>query len=182
MPTLLYLKEVNRTPVVLIDGRAGSGKSTLAATLSDLVFEVDRQSPKIIHMDDLYPGWQGLSAGSIYLTEQILKPLSQIGKTNWQCWDWEKGTRGGRDEGNGWRSLEGDNLVIVEGCGSMTQNSKNFSNLAIWVESDMDQRNRRFIDRDNGKFADRWSAWSAHEDEFYQDAKSSSLADVTIRN
>jgi uridine kinase len=181
-PKLLGLRELHRTPVVLIDGRAGSGKSTLSGMLKDLVFQVDHQSPRVIHMDDLYPGWEGLSAGSLYLAEQILRPLAQAGKAQWQRWDWEREIRGGKDEGNGWRSFEGDNLLIVEGCGSLTQASKVLSHFSIWVESEKEQRKERFLARDNDKCADRWSAWSAQEDEFYQEAKSTSLADVIIQN
>lgn len=44
-------------PVVLIDGRSGAGKTTLANTL--ICHHADWQ---LVHADDLYPGWSGLSA------------------------------------------------------------------------------------------------------------------------
>ena len=182
LPKLLELRDLHKSPVVLIDGRAGSGKSTLAAILMDLIFQTERQAPRVIHMDDLYPGWDGLSAASLYLTEQILKPLDQIGRADWQRWDWERGLRGGKDQGNVWRSFEGANLFIVEGCGALTQANKQFSHFSIWVESDQTQRRSRFMSRDDGRFAEHWAAWSAQEDEFYLDAQSSSLSDFFIQN
>ena len=182
LPRILGLKVRYRTPIVLIDGRSGAGKSTLAEILRDLVFQEDHQSPRVIHMDDLYPGWEGLLEGSLYLKEQILRPLAHEGKAHWQRWDWGEGIRGGKDEGNGWRAFEGDNLLIVEGCGSLTRASKELSHFSIWVESDKDRRRNRFMSRDNGKLADRWPAWSEQEDEFYKEAMSSALADAIIRN
>ena len=181
LPKLLELKESN-PPIVLIDGRSGSGKSTLASLVANFVFQEDRQSPKIIHMDDLYPGWEGLEAGSLYLTEQILKPLKAKGRAEWQRWDWSNNARGGTDEGNGWRSFEGQNLLIVEGCGSITKQSRELADLAIWVESDTETRKARFLSRDGGKLADHWASWSAQEDGFYESTKSRSLASLRIEN
>lgn len=182
LPKLLELKESLASPVVLIDGRAGSGKSTLAEILKNLVFKEEQQSPKVIHMDDLYPGWGGLGAGSFYLTEQILKPLTSSGRAEWQRWDWSQDARGGKDQGNGWRSFEGQNLLIVEGCGSVTEANKALAQLTIWVESDTRTRKLRFHSRDQGKFAEQWSNWSIQEDEFYQQHRSKSLCDLVAEN
>lgn len=182
LPRLLEIKESNPNPIVLIDGRAGSGKSTLASLLANLVFQEDRQSPKIIHMDDLYPGWEGLEAGALYLTEQILKPLKVKGRAEWQRWDWSNNIRGGKDAGNGWRSFEGQNLLIVEGCGAISKQSRGLANLTIWVESDIETRKARFLSRDGGRFADHWASWSAQEDSFYQASRSKDLASLRIEN
>ena len=45
-----------RVPVVTIDGYSGSGKSTLAAALVSLL-----PGWQILHLDDWYPGWDGLA-------------------------------------------------------------------------------------------------------------------------
>ena len=182
LPKLLSLKDRKPSPVVLIDGRSGSGKSTFANLVSNLVFEADRQSPKVIHMDDLYPGWEGLGAGARYLSEQILRPLNQIGRADWQRWDWSKIQRGGNDSGNGWRSFDGRNLLIIEGCGSVTEASKKQADLTIWLESERSTRKTRFLSRDGGKFKDHWIQWSAQEDEFYATHKSKELCEIVIEN
>ena len=57
---LEVLVSTKNTAIVLIDGRAGSGKSRFAGQLADLIFQSEKQLPKLIHMDDLYPGWDGL--------------------------------------------------------------------------------------------------------------------------
>ena len=63
------------TPIVLIDGRAGAGKSTFAADLLEAYFQLETRLPKLVHMDQLYPGWEGLRAGSLYLNQTILAPV-----------------------------------------------------------------------------------------------------------
>ena len=181
-PRLLGLGLSKPTPVVLIDGRAGSGKSTFARLLQDRVFQETKQSPKVVHMDDLYPGWDGLAQGSLYLVENILKPLKLSGKAQWQRWDWANDKRGGSDPGNGWREFEGENIIIVEGCGSLTAQSADLADLTIWIEADRETRRQRFEARDRGIFSNFWHSWSAQEDEFFQEQCSQQLCQLTVDN
>lgn len=181
-PRLLELHQAKPTPIVLIDGRAGSGKSTFARLLQDQVFQQTRQSPKVIHMDDLYPGWDGLAQGSLYLVEQILKPLKLAGKAQWQRWDWANNKRGGSDPGNGFRQFDGENLLIVEGCGSVTAQSAELADLTIWIEAERLTRKQRFEDRDRGIFSNFWTSWSIQEDEFFQEQNSEALCQLTVTN
>ncbi len=67
----------NITPIVLIDGRSNSGKSTFAKSLQESLFKQGESLPRVIHMDDLYPGWEGLSLGADYLNRFILEPLTK---------------------------------------------------------------------------------------------------------
>ena len=181
-PRLLDLRKSKPTPIVLIDGRAGSGKSTFAMLLQDQVFQETKQSPKVIHMDDLYPGWQGLAQGSLYLVEHILKPLKLSGKAQWQRWDWANEKRGGPDPGNGWKQFDGENMIIVEGCGSVTAQSAELSDLTIWIEAERQTRKQRFEARDRGVFSNFWASWSSQEDEFFQDQHSEQLCQLTVNN
>ncbi|MEY5023938.1 MAG: hypothetical protein RL569_851 [Actinomycetota bacterium] len=177
------LVDKNPTPIVLIDGRAASGKSSLAAALKNQLFKELEQAPRLIHMDDLYPGWEGLIAGSHYLNQQILQPL-KLGKTSsWQLWDWEKAQRGRSDEpGNGWREFAGGTPLIVEGCGSLSRVSAELADYRVWIETEKQVRQQRWLDRDGEKFNEFWHIWAAQEDEFYQQEKSMQLADLVIEN
>ena len=181
-PRLLDLRQSKPTPVVLIDGRAGSGKSTFARLLQDQVFEETKQSPKVIHMDDLYPGWEGLAQGSLYLVENILKPIKLAGKAHWQRWDWVNDRRGGSEPGNGWREFAGENMLIVEGCGSVTAQSAELADLTLWIEADRETRKNRFEARDKGKFSNFWNSWSAQEDQFFQEQHSEQLCQLSVNN
>lgn len=182
MPHISAIREFNPSPVVLIDGRAGSGKSTLAKLLEDKAFKAFHQAPHVIHMDDLYPGWEGLGAGSLYLVHSILQPLKSQGTADWQIWDWAKAARGGEDPGNGWRSFSGRNLLIVEGCGSVSRQSAGLADLRIWVEADVEVRKARFTERDGGQHSDYWGIWSAQEDEFYSTERSKDLCEMVVKN
>ncbi len=180
---VVSLVDKNPTPIVLIDGRAASGKSSLAAALKNQLFKELEQAPRLIHMDDLYPGWEGLIAGSHYLNQQILQPL-KLGKTaSWQLWDWERGQRGRNDEpGNGWREFAGGTPLIVEGCGSLSRVSAELADYRVWIETEKQVRHKRWLERDGEKFNEFWHIWAAQEDEFYQQERSAQLADLVIEN
>ena len=180
---VLALVEKKLTPVILIDGRAGSGKSYLAAELAERLYKELEVAPRLVHMDDLYPGWEGLRAGSNYLNQQILTPLS-LGKVpSWQIWDWEAGSRGAKAEpGNGWREFAGGIPLIVEGCGCLSKSASELADLRVWIESDHQTRRARLIERDGEKFDEFWPSWIAQEDEFYQVEKSQNLAEIIIAN
>lgn len=180
---VVSLVDKNPTPIILIDGRAASGKSSLAAALRNVLFKELEQSPRVVHMDDLYPGWEGLTLGASYLNQQILGPL-QAGKTaHWQLWDWQKGERGKADDpGNGWREFDGGTPLIVEGCGSLSRVASELADYRIWIEAKQELRHARWLERDGEKFNEFWHIWAAQEDEFYQLEKSKSLADLVIDN
>ena len=133
-------------------------------------------------MDDLYPGWEGLAQGSLYLVENILKPIKLAGKAHWQRWDWANDKRGGSDLGNGWREFDSENMLIIEGCGSVTTQSAELANLTIWIEAERQMRKERFEARDRGVFSNFWNSWSAQEDEFFQEQRSEQLCELKVNN
>lgn len=171
------------TPVVIIDGRAGAGKSRFAADLLEAYFRLETRLPKTIHMDDLYPGWQGLRAGSLYLNQTILNHVAAGREAHWQVWDWSNDERGNPCEtSNGWRSFEGGNLLLVEGCGALSLHSAEIADLSIWIDSDLETRRKRFSDRDQGQFDEHWHPWTIQEDQFYEAEKSRELSDLRVKN
>jgi len=180
---LLELSAKLPTPIVLIDGRAGSGKSLFATKLAESYFSENRQAARIVRLDDLYPGWEGLVAGSVYARESIIEPIAAGKEASWQIWDWEKGVRGAPSEaGNGFREFSGGTALIVEGCGALSKASAPLSSLRLWIEADSTKRRLRFSERDKGKFDEYWGFWAAQEEEFYASERSRELADLVIQN
>ena len=179
---ILSLQESGKLPIVLIDGLAASGKSQFAKDLAEAFFQVDRQAARTIHMDDLYPGWNGLAEGSVYLLTNILLPLASSRSANWQVWNWRKNQRGAEEPGNGRREFSGGTLLIVEGCGSISRLSYEHSDFQVWIDADDKERKERFSLRDQGKFAEYFGIWSAQEDEFYEREKSKQLAQLIVQN
>ena len=180
---LLELSSKVPTPVVLIDGRAGSGKSLFASKLAENYFAENRQAARIVRLDDLYPGWEGLVAGSVYAREQILEPISAGKKASWQIWDWDESSRGASNEaGNGFREFSGGTALILEGCGALSKASAPLASLTIWIAADDATRRQRFTERDGGRFDEHWGVWAAQEEEFYEAEKSQGLAELVIQN
>ena len=157
-------------PILLIDGRAGSGKSTLAAAVQNEFFKIGESTPRIIHMDDLYPGWDGLAAGAEYLQRAILNPLSNRIVAHYQRYDW---TLSERTE---WREFAGGTPLIVEGCGAINSNSINHANLSIWLDADEATRYERWVKREGS--TEFWAEWAAQELDFYARERSRDLAQM----
>lgn len=155
-------------PIVLIDGRAGSGKSTLADALQRALFKSGESLPRLVHMDDLYPGWDGLSAGADYLQRFILSPLMRRETAAWQQFDWVKNER------SEWREFSGGTPLIVEGCGSLNTQSAPLADFKVWLDVAQETRFDRWLDRE-GTDA-HWAKWSAQEADFYDREKSAELA------
>ena len=162
-----------QTPIILIDGRAGSGKTTLAAKLQQRLFNEGESLPRVIHMDDLYPGWDGLAAGVDYLNRQILKFVQRGETANWQLFDWETGSR------DQWLEFSGGTPLIVEGVGALNRYAAEIAQLKVWLEVPEETRRERWIQRDGHKFDDNWAPWAAQELDFYATERSSELADFT---
>ena len=76
-------------PIIAIDGPAGAGKTTLASTISLALSP--RISTTVIHMDELYPGWESalgdeLTRSLTWLTSchKAKKPLL-YSSFNWEA-------------------------------------------------------------------------------------------------
>lgn len=167
----------DKSPIILIDGRTGTGKTELAKKLQNELFAMLEQAPRVISMDDLYPGWGGLNEGAMYLLRQILIPLSKNQTAHWNKFDWENETREQKLS-----SFEGGTPLIVEGCGALSLASHELSDFAIWLSAPEQIRKKRFSERDGGAFDDYFDKWSAQEDEFYSTHRSAELANLRVEN
>ena len=163
----------NQTPIVLIDGRAGSGKSTFAEALQQQLFRDGESAPRVIHMDNIFEGWDGLALGSDYMVRFILQPLARRETASWQDWSWVKNQR------SSWREFSGGTPLIVEGCGSLTERSKEHADISIWLEASEETRRERWIQRE--RHLEKFDFWAAQELDFYAREKSQSLADLVIK-
>jgi uridine kinase len=163
----------NQTPIILIDGRAGSGKSTFAEALQQQLFREGESAPHVIHMDNIFEGWDGLALGSDYMVRFILQPLARRETASWQDWSWVKNQR------SSWREFSGGTPLIVEGCGSLTERSKEHADISIWLEASEETRRERWIQRE--RHLEKFDFWAAQELDFYARENSQSLADLVIK-
>jgi uridine kinase len=163
----------NQTPIILIDGRAGSGKSTFAESLQRQLFRDGESAPRVIHMDNIFEGWDGLALGSGYMVRFILQPLARRETASWQDWSWVKNQR------SSWREFSGGTPLIIEGCGSLTERSKEHADISIWLEASEETRRERWIQRE--RHLEKFDFWAAQELDFYAREKSQSLADLVMK-
>ena len=164
------------TPIVLIDGRSASGKTTLAQQLQNQLFKDGETLPRVVHMDDLYDGWNGLQAGHDYLLRYVLNPVSARKRASWQEYNWHK------QERDRWREFDGGTPLIVEGCGSLSAATAPLANLRVWLNADEPVRHDRWIERSGHEHDEWWPVWAAQELEFYARERSAELADFTLEN
>ncbi len=153
-----------RRLVVLVDGRSGTGKTTLGDALAA------RLGAGVVHLDDVYPGWDGLRAASDAVVSDVLGPPS-----GYRRWDWE------RSEPTSWVSIEPDAPLVVEGCGAVSRASAPLATLRVWLEADDEVRRDRAIGRDGEVFAREWERWAAQERAFIAAEEPRALADVVVR-
>lgn len=153
-----------RRLVVLVDGRSGTGKTTLGDALAV------RLDARVVHLDDVYPGWDGLRAASDAVVSDVLGTPS-----GYRRWDWE------RSEPTAWVSIEPDAPLVVEGCGALSRASAPLATLRVWLEADDEVRRDRAIGRDGEVFAREWERWAAQERAFIAAEAPAELADVVLR-
>lgn len=131
-------------PVVTIDGYSGSGKSTLAAALARLV-----NGWQVLHLDDWYPGWDGLEAGA-EIARRIAADLRGGCTSSYEAWDWENGATGATIP----VPLA---PTIIEGCGAIEAEA----DLAIWIaDPGEEERRHRALARDGQTYAPHWQRWA----------------------
>lgn len=159
--------------IVLIDGRSGAGKSTLAQKLSDLAAQ-QGVWVQLIHMEDIYPGWDGLADAVEILATQIVGPLATGRHAQWQTYDWQQAAPGPV------RRAQPGRPVLVEGVGALSQGSAPHATWRVWLEAPSDLRRSRAFARDGELYPPHWDGWADAEAAFIRTHRPAELADIVI--
>ncbi len=157
-----------RTRVIGIDGRSGAGKTTLAGHLG-----VHLAAP-VVSLEDLYGGWDGLTAGIERLVAQVLTPLAAGRPARVPRFDWVSSV---------WlapRMLVAGDLLVVEGVGCGARAAARFLSVLVWIEEPEDRRRARALARDGDTYAPHWDGWAAQEDDLLARERTWSRADVVL--
>ena len=153
--------------VILIDGGSGSGKTTFAHALARQFTEPLQR----VSLDDVYPGWSGLAAGSQAVAETILDPYDP----HHRRWDWDRDCFAETVE------LDPQVGILIEGCGAITQQSVTFASYAIFLDVDVQQRKERALARDGDVFRPHWDFWAEQEEVHWAESQPQKLADLILR-
>lgn len=160
---------------VLIDGPSGSGKTSLARALqkASITSRVEGVAVEFITMEDLYQGWTGLAAGNELLAD-LLQLRAQIiqngekspGTVSLSPWDWHKNRRVGE------RVIDPFAVWVIEGCGSVADNTVGSSVQTFWVQKNFFKRLIGVRRRERVKIL-TWLRWecSFHSFQKKQDSK-----------
>ncbi len=163
------LPRAGATTVVAVDGPAGSGKTTLAARLASRLDDAP-----VVHMDDLYPGWDGLAQAAAAVASQVLAPLAEGRPARYRRWDWHA------DRWAEWVDVPAAPILVVEGCGSGSTPGAPYLALLLWVEAPHDVRLARGLERDGDAFRPHWERWARQEDALFAAERTRDRADLRI--
>ncbi len=160
--------------IIAIDGRSGSGKTTLAIELAARLREHHKVS--LFHLEDIYPGWNGLAAGIERYVTTVLSPLRRGEIAEWVSWDWERHYDG---EARTTRPAE---IVVVEGVGAGAAAARPLLDAVIWADSSDSDRRARALARDGDTYEPYWDQWAAQEAEWLAADDVPARADVHVLN
>lgn len=159
-------------PVVLIDGRSGAGKSTLARMLVAAWPTPGRV--QLVALDSIYPGWDGLAEGVGIALRDILVPHARGMIGVWRRFDWEV------DAAAEAHAVDPSLPLIVEGAGILTAQTRRLCDVAVWMESPVNSRRRRALDRDGDLYRPHWERWARQEETHLAEHAPGALASVTV--
>jgi uridine kinase len=158
-----------RTRLVCVDGPSGSGKTTFACRLATAL-----GGAPVLHMDDLYPGWDGLSAIVPLLRDWIVTPLAAALPAHYRRWDWERGEYAEEHH------LGSPPLLVVEGVGAGSRPVADHTVLLVWLEAPREERLRRGIARDGENYRPHWERWARQEQAHFAADGTRARADLRL--
>ncbi|WP_028275403.1 aminodeoxychorismate synthase component I [Arthrobacter sp. I3] len=160
--------------IIAIDGRSGSGKTTLAIELAARLREHHKVS--LFHLEDIYPGWNGLAAGIERYVTTVLSPLRRGENAEWVSWDWARHYDGET------RTTRPAEIVLVEGVGAAAAAAVPLLDAVIWADSSDADRRARALARDGDTYEPFWDQWAAQEAEWLAADDVPARADVHVLN
>jgi len=163
--------ENDKTTLIAIDGVAGSGKTTLALKLA-----TDLTDSYVVHMDDLYDGWnnplsQKLTARVI---SQLLNPISKQMSVSYQVFNWKL------NRFTDFKSVPQSKYLILEGVGAAQREFRPYMNKIIWIECDPNLGYNRVIARDGDQVKQEMLKFLIDQNNHFSTELSKNAADYTL--
>jgi len=143
-----------------LDGPAGAGKTTYAAKL-EAELSVNA-SVKVIHMDDLYNGWDNALSNAL---SEILDRISTahlagrefvIKKFNWSTMHFDSEER-----------ITPTDFLIIEGVGAAQQIVRESGAITYWLDIEPEIGLQRVLDRDGAHIEVQMRQWQIDQDKHF---------------
>jgi uridine kinase len=172
---LFDLSKASKRPIIAIDGPAGAGKTTLAEHLSAAL--ALKYKVHVIHMDDLYNGWEKafdhhLSDSLIALVQahQSMKQIS-LSRFDWHNLEYSAA-----------EPIPVAELLILEGVGSSQTAIRKYLTTSIWIDIDRAQGLERVLQRDGAAISNEMQMWLEIQEQHFQAEDSENAADFVLTN
>jgi uridine kinase len=147
-------------PIIAIDGPAGAGKTTLASTISLALSP--RISTTVIHMDELYPGWESALGEELSNTLTWLTSCHKAKKSLlYSSFNWEA------NEFANPKSHPSTHLLILEGVASAQIAIEETLATSIWLDLDPLIGYQRVIDRDGENISREMTQWLVMQEQHF---------------
>jgi anthranilate synthase component 1/para-aminobenzoate synthetase len=159
--------------IIAVDGRSGVGKTTLAVELTTLLRE--HHTVSLFHLEDIYPGWDGLVDGMDRYVSTVLTPLASGLPARWTAWDWTA-----NDDGDT-RLTQPSDIVVVEGVGAACEAARELLDVVVWLDADEDVRRSSALTRDGETYATFWQRWSDQEERWLSADNPAPHADLLVQ-
>lgn len=161
--------------MIAIDGPAGAGKSTLAKRIKSNLQEQSGLKTAIVHMDDLYDGWENALTDQLTKTliNQILVPVSLAKNFSYRKYNWLSGSFGDFSE------EDSPEILILEGVGSGQKATRRYLDQLIWIDIDAETGLQRVLQRDGDYLENEMRVWQMRESSHF--SKENTRDSATIR-
>ena len=170
---LLDLCKGNPKSVIAIDGPAGAGKTTLANNLA-LALSQDI-SVQVIHMDDLYDGWENALSPQLSETLEFIVASHKSGKNvKFSKYDWNQSAFQEVQE------IPSADLIILEGVGSGQIAIRDELAALIWIDIEESLGLERVISRDGQSIKAQMQKWLALQEQHFAREGTQKAADFIL--
>ena len=170
---LLDLCKGSTKSVIAIDGPAGAGKTTLAGNLA-LALSQDI-SVQVIHMDDLYDGWDKALGSQLSETLHHIVKTHKSGKeVSFSPYNW---TESSFMEAH---AIPAADLIILEGVGSGQGAIRDELAALIWIDIDHSLGLERVISRDGQSIKAQMQKWLAQQEQHFAREGTQNAADFIL--
>ena len=159
--------------LLCLDGPAGSGKTTLAAAVEELAGERGL-TVSLVHLDDVYPGWDGLPQVGEVLRRGVVEPLALGTPGRYRRYDWHRAAYAEEV------AVPAADLVVLEGVGAGDPGYAERVSVLVFVEAPEGVRLRRGLERDGAALEHRWRAWLPQEAALHARHRTRERADLVV--